>query len=319
MPCERAGSLWSTERETRQKTIKSNILTMKARYALLAAAALLSQAFAGTPTIIAPALEGQAPKLCSKKVSGSVTAGYATNYTCRGIVASHALAQGDSVEKINVDLSYDVGRKSYFSLENHMGYTVLSSGHKYMGIPGVNIENEFVEAISVKYTRKRWFASVGYQLTHGGLLGADAKFSHNKSHSTLHEGFVTLAITPISWLEAGVKTSYAFSGVNGWWFEPYVKGTWTLVGCKEAPKLQGVVTLAMSATSDFYSSTDINVNGTQAMWVEAAMPWHITKHLVLTPSVSFNWLGCGAHRRSGASDLYRNHGIVAGVNASYVF
>lgn len=109
---------------------------MKARYILLAAAGMLSQAFAGTPTIVAPALDGpvaapttkadslkQAPTLSCKRLSGSLTAGAATNYTCRGLVASHALVEGDGVEKIGTHLSYDIGRKGFFTIENDTTYT----------------------------------------------------------------------------------------------------------------------------------------------------------------------------------------------------
>ena len=294
---------------------------MKARHLLLALAAVATQAFAGTPTIIAPALDGPAPckktpKLCSKRLSGSLTAGYATNYTCRGLVASHALAEGDGAEKLQLDLSYDIGRKGFFTLENRTAYTVLSSGHHLLGVQETNIDNELTVETSLKYTRKLWFASLGHQFTHGGLLGVYAKNIEGNSAAVTNEAFLTLGMTPLSWLELGVKISYAFDGMEGFWFEPYVKGAWTLVGCKKAPKLQAAVTLAMSATAGYFPHEVGNACGAQAWWIEAALPWHITKHFVLTPAVSLNWLGCGAQN---TGNLYRNHGVVGSVSASYVF
>ena len=39
-------------------------------------------------------------------LSGEVDAGYASNYTCRGIVASHSLTEGDGIIPASVDLNY---------------------------------------------------------------------------------------------------------------------------------------------------------------------------------------------------------------------
>lgn len=294
---------------------------MKARYLLLAVAALVSQAFAGTPTIVAPALDGtlpckKTPMLSAKRLSGSLTAGYATNYSCRGLVASHALVQGDSAEHVAVDLSYDIGREGFFTIENHSAYTLISSGHKLMGVPGMNIENELVIETSLRYTRKYAFASLGHQFTHGGLLGAQVKHFKGEGASVMNEVFVTAGLTPLSWLELGVKASYSFDGMKGWWFEPYVKGSWTLVGTSEEPTLGGVLMAGFTATSGNYGEFHIQGDGVQSWWIAAALPWNVTESIVLTPIVSFNWLGDGAHN---TGNLYRNHAIVASVNATYIF
>ena len=295
---------------------------MKARHLLIAIAALATQAFAGEPTIVAPALDGtlpckKTPMLTAKRLSGSLTAGYATNYTCRGLVASHALAEGDSTEHVAVDLIYDIGRQGFFTIENHTAYTVLSSGHHLLGARETNIENELVVETSLRYTRKLWFASVGHQFTHGGLLGAQVKHVKGESSSTLNELFITAGLTPLSWLELGVKASYSFDGMEGWWFEPYIKGSWTLVGNCEQPKLEGVVMAGMTATAgSFAEGGDISSDGVQSWWVAVALPWHVTENLVLTPILSLNWLGSGAQN---TGNLYRNHGIVGSVNATYAF
>lgn len=294
---------------------------MKARYFLLAVAAMVSQAFAGTPTIVAPALDGtlpckKSPMLAAKRLSGSLTAGYATNYACRGLVASHELAEGDGAEHIAVDLSYDIGREGFFTIENHTAYTVVSSGHKFMGVPGLNFDNELVVETSLRYTLKRVFASAGHQLTHGGLLGAQAKHIKGEGASVLNEVFVSAGIIPVSWLEIGVKASYGLDSMHGWWFEPYVKGSWTLVGTGEQPTLDIVAMAGFTATTGNYGKYDIQGDGVQSWWLALALPWHIMDELVLTPIVSFNWLGEGA-RNTG--NLYRNHAVVGSLNVTYIF
>ena len=292
---------------------------MKTRYFLLAVAALVSQAFAGTPTIVAPAMDGtlkKTPMLSAKRLSGSMTAGYASNYTSRGIVASHALAEGDSAEHIAVDLSYDIGRPGYFTIENHTAYTVVSSGHHLMGARGLNFENELVIETSLRYAMKKSFVSVGHQFTHGGLLGALAKHDKGEGASVVNELFVAAGINPTSWLELGVKLSYGTQGMKGWWLEPYAKGSWTLVGTAEKPTLDIVAMAGLTATSGNFGTYDVQSDGAQSWWIAVALPWHVTDSLILTPILSLNWLGEGAQNNGG---LYRNHGIVGSVNATYIF
>ena len=76
---------------------------MKLSYTLIAAALLSTTALAGTPAVT---LE-QAPEF--KRLSGSLTGGYATNYTGRGYVVSHSVAEGDSVLFAALKTSYDFG------------------------------------------------------------------------------------------------------------------------------------------------------------------------------------------------------------------
>ena len=87
----------------------------------------------------------------------------------------------------------------------------------------------------------------------------------------------------------------------------------------------------MSATANYFDpGHHANANGAQAFWIQLSTPWFITKQLILTPSVSFNWLGAGAQKAAKTSLLrqqtgdatlvpYRNFGVVAGVKCTYTF
>ena len=92
-----------------------NIISVAAVVASFAGAAL-----AGTPVKIVAPTPVPAPVATSSPLSGDIYAGYASNYTCRGIVASHALAEGDSVIPAGVNLELQAVR-----CQLHCGFRFL--------------------------------------------------------------------------------------------------------------------------------------------------------------------------------------------------
>ena len=339
---------------------------MKVRNLLLAAL-FAAPAIADTPataTTVDPL--ANEPALSAKRLSGSLTVGYETNYTGRGYVVSHSVAQGDSVVYAAAKFNYDIGKRSkLWSLGHTIAYHVPTSGHTlYGGIkaganrvplsavrPGApagvylpegtvmkrpNIENQFTLITEAKYTRENWNIAFGHSFVHGGLLGVMAKHYRNQGASVVNEVFIAPEWTPRSmpWLSAGVKTSLSFQGIQGWWFEPYITGKFPLnPNVKPATEgsVLGVVTLAMSATADYFADPyNACGNGSQAFWIKLSTPWFVKDNFILTPSVSFNWLGKGgidANRRSHAKHLtgnptmipFKNFGVVFGISATYTF
>lgn len=337
---------------------------MKVRFALLAVAALLTPAFAADST---DSLAG-VPVISGKRLSGSFTAGYATNYNGRGYVVTHAVAEGDSAEFFALHLTYDMGAKSLWTFESTVAYTVASSGHTLYGNPtlgpnvaagkayqmtqGVepyysmakeaasqshikqaNVENEFAVMSAFKYTSKYWNVSFGHDFIHGGLLGVMAKHYRHQGASCVNEVFLTPVVTPTKWLEAGVTTRFSFQGITGWWFEPYITTKAPIIGTPEDVKLAGVLTLGMTATADYFQSRYFACqNGSQAFWIKLATPYFVNeaKSLVLTPSVSFHWLGKGAIKANAKSEFkrysenpsnvpFRNFAVVGSVSCTYLF
>ena len=323
---------------------------MKIRYALLAAA-LLAPAYAGTTE---PQVEIQeAP--AAKRLSGSFTLGYDSNYSGRGYVVSHSVAEGDSVVYTALKLNYDLGKPGQWTLGSTVAYQVPTSGHRLYGggvklgkpmpiAPGVtlpagyrvdigdkNIENQFSLINQANYasTTGLWNVSVGHHFTHGGLLGVMAKHYRDQGASVVNEVFVAPEWTPYKWLSVGVKTSYSFQGITGWWFEPYVTAKAPIIGTPEDIKLLGVLTLGMSATADYFAAPyNACGNGSQAFWIKFSTPWFVKDNFIITPSISFNWLGKGGiNANKGAESRplndtaipFRNFGVVAGVSATYMF
>lgn len=354
---------------------------MKTRYTLALAAALLGgQAMAGTS---ANASTTAPTTVSSDKrfLTGSLTAGYNTNYVGRGIVISHSVAEGDSSEFAAMKLNYDFdGQKGGWSIDSTVAYTVVTSGHTLYGNPNAradlqalgqaamsgyplavlqqlgkvpasvteeqfqaakqfaggkvkqaNIDNEFAVVTAAKYTTQYWNCSFGHDFIHGGLLGVMAKHYRDQGASCVNEVFLTPEVTPTRWLTLGCTTRFSFQGITGWWFEPYITAKAPIIGTPEDPKLVGVCTLGLSATADYFESRYFACsNGTQAFWIKLSTPYFASKHWVITPSVSFNWLGKGALKANEKSEFraysgnatnvpFRNFGVVAGISCTYIF
>lgn len=284
------------------------------------------------------------PALSCKRLSGSINAGYDTNYVGRGLVVSHSVTEGDSSEFVALKLNYDVGKKDYWSIDSAIGYKMVSSGHTLYGpkpydtlamlghpIPYKNIENEFAVVTGARFKAKYGQIAFGHNFVHGGLLGAMAKHFRGEGASAVNELYFTtiLNLPQAPWLETGLTTRYSFSGIQGWWFEPYITFKAPVIGTKENPTLVTTLTLGMSATLGYFDEEYVAcANGAQAYWIKLATPWYVTKDIILTPSLSFNWLGNGgmkANRHGSFKPLnpsyvpFQNFAVVAGVSCTYVF
>jgi len=341
---------------------------MKIRNAILAAA-LAMPALAGTE---APIIETVAPTPAAKKLSGSLTVGYDSNYTGRGYVVSHSVAEGDSVVYTALKTNYDIGKPGAWTIGNSIAYIIPTSGHTLYGNPTVgptkaaqisaalqaglltgqpvskekaeaiakntrigerNIENQFTVLTEAKYhsPSEKWNIAFGHNFTHGGLLGVMTKHYRKRGASCVNELFVTPEWTPHKAIATGIKTSYSVSGMSGWWFEPYVTAKAPIIGTPQDPTLVAMVTLGASFTYNYFrTSYSACGNGAQAYWIKLSTPWFVTDNFIITPSVSFNWLGNGGNDANRRSEVraatenptmipFKNFGVVAGVSATYTF
>ena len=291
-----------------------NIISVAAVVASFAGAAL-----AGTPVKIVAPTPVPAPVATPSPLSGDIYAGYASNYTCRGIVASHALAEGDSVIPAGVNLNYKLCDAN--SIVASASYTTLTSGHHLMGDRDTSFHNE--TNFNLGWQNKDGLlnnlsTTLGWNLIHGGLLGSFAKLDH--AHSVTQEFYLNLNYDLTKNWFAGVTTSYAFQGMTGWWFQPYLSYQTSI--CSSA---DFVLSAGVSATSSYFDNKSLFMsNGSQAWWVKAELPVRLgMKNLSFVPFVSFNWAGEGALKANRATDRgdkpYKNFGVVAGASFVYSF
>ena len=252
-------------------------------------------------------------------LSGEVDAGYASNYTCRGIVASHSLTEGDGIIPASVDLIYKLDDCNSVVVASPC--TFLISGHHMAGERDFSFHNETDFLFGWKNRDgllKNLSTTLGWNLIHGGLLGSFAKYDH--AHSVTQEFYLNLNYDLTQNWFAGVTTSYAFQGMTGWWFRPHVG--YQAAICSD---IDFVLSAGMSATSSYFDNKSLFMsNGSQAWWLKAELPVKLgAKNLSLVPFVSFNWAGEGALKANRGSDRgdkpYKNFGVVAGAGLVYSF
>mgnify|MGYP000796175855 FL=1 len=152
-----------------------NIISVAAAVASFAGAAL-----AGTPVKIVAPTPVPTPVATVSPLSGDIYAGYASNYTSRGIVASHALVGGDSVIPAGVNLNYKLSDAN--SIVGAASYTSLTSGHELLGMKDIAFHNETNFNLGWKNQDgllKNLSTTLGWNLIHGGLLGNFAKYDYS--------------------------------------------------------------------------------------------------------------------------------------------
>ena len=194
-----------------------------------------------------------------------------------------------------------------------------------------NIENEFILRNGLKYTRSMWNVSFGHDLVQGGIAGVVAKHFDHENHSRMQQAWVNAEITPVAWFSADVNVARTFDTVAGWWVEAHARLKAPIIGSPEDIKVAGILELGGSFTDGFYKyHHNACDNGVQAYWVKLSTPWFVNeaKNFILTPSVSFNWLGNGgrqANKQSHAKAFgenfvpFRDFAIVGDITATYKF
>ena len=328
---------------------------MKLRTALILSALGCTSALAATPSAAPAAPQpnvtaetAQAIAPVSKRLSGSLTVGYSSNYVGRGYVPTNTIVEGEGCINSVLQTKYNLDEEGTWSWNAAVVYNVIPSGHTLYGNPcydprvsyvtgktghikQMNVENEFVVSTSVTYKKELWNVTLGYDMVHGGMLGVMAKHYHKQGASNVNEVFIRPEWTPAPWVSVNCTTRYSIQGIYGWWFEPQVTFKAPLIGTPENVKLAAKLDLGASFTADYFSAEDKACsNGGQTWWFRFSTPWFIQDNLILTPSISCHWAGKGAMKSNNRSEIraatlnelnvpFKNFAVVAGVHLTYTF
>ena len=306
---------------------------------MMAAALMSASAFAGEATTDSFITE---PSQDFKRLSGAVHVGAGTAYSLHGYVPTTEVVQGEGYGMGAIQLAYDFGKESFWSYVGGISYKAPFSGHTLYGgtvrtplgvadIPDMNIENEFIVRNGLKYTRELWNTSFGYDFIHGGIAGVMAKHFDHESQSRMQQVWINGEITPVAWFSADVNVARTFDTMHGWWVEAHARFKAPIIGSPEDITVAGILEFGLSATQGFYDEFHYACdNGLQAYWVKLSTPWFVNeaKNFILTPSVSFNWLGRGgrqANKQSHAKAYgerfvpFRDFTIIGELTATYKF
>ena len=334
--------------------MKKSLITMMA--------ALMGVAYAGETTVV----EATAPQ-DFKRLGGAVHVGGGTAYTLHGYVPTRAAVQGEGYGMGAIQVGYDFGKEGGWSYVGAISYKAPISGHTLYGNPGYtrdefaaaigqpvtpppgysadfdaayakngrmgakNIENEFILRNGVKYTENLWNVSAGYDFIHGGIAGVVAKHFDGERQSRMQQFWLTGEVTPVAWFSADMNIARTFDTVDGWWFEWHARFKAPIVGSPSDIKVAGILEFGLSAAAQFYSpSHNASDNGLEAYWVKFSTPWFVNeeKNFILTPSVSFNWLGRGGRQANTQSKAkfygdqyspFRKFAVVGDLIATYKF
>lgn len=224
----------------------------------------------------------------------------------------------------NAWLAGDTTSPTYNAVEAEYNERNQAMGYK-------NIENEFILRNGLKYTRQMWNTSFGYDFIQGGIAGVVAKHFDHEKHSRMQQVWVNGEITPVAWFSADVNVARTFDTMHGWWVEAHARFKAPIIGSPEDITVAGILEFGGSFTDSFYKYRhNACDNGVQAYWVKLSTPWFVNeaKNFILTPSVSFNWLGNGgrqANKQSHAKAFgeryqpFRDFAIVGDITATYKF
>lgn len=282
---------------------------MFTRNTLLASLFLATSALAGTETI-APAPAVIAPE-ADPFFTGAFTAGYATNYTGRGYVTSRIGMEGEGIDILALMLNHKINEN--WDFQTRMSYRISNSGHTLFGNPDyapayaaygltgsiydANLENELSIAAEARYTKDKFSVGMGADYVHGGLLGLLAKHYAHKSASSVTELFVSPEYSPFPWMTFACPVHYSIQGVTGWWIEPSVTFKAPLIGTAEDVRMAAMLSFNATFTVNYFKeSLGACYNGAQTFYIELKTPYFVgeQKNWIITPAVSFNWLGPAA-------------------------
>ncbi len=319
---------------------------MQIKNILLASLLLAANAFAGTESVApAPSLEAPAE---TPFFTGAFTAGYITNYVGRGYVTSRIGMEGEGLDFFGLMLKHQINEE--WSFISRTGYTISNSGHTLYGNPTVspsltggvdtgihikdaNMENELAVAGEFRYEKEKFSVGMGFDYVHGGLLGILAKHYANKSASSVSEFFVSPEYSPYKWLTFACPVHYSVQGVSGWWIEPSVTFKAPIIGTPEDMRMAALLSFNAAFTVNYFKeSLHACVNGAQTFYIKLSTPYFAgeKKNWVITPTVSFNWLGPAAQVANETSSYayytqddayvpFQNFQVVGSISCTYLF
>lgn len=286
---------------------KTNIIS-----AALAVAAFAGMASAGTPVVIQQKPIAPKPP-CEKRLFGTLSAGYSTNYDYRGLVSE--TSTGTNYTPIALDLEYKLNDS--WRLYSDLEYKAIWDKDYDAN------NNEFSVELGAK--TQRWLPgltiSPNYKLTHGGIMGDVIKYGRDKAHSVFQSFGVgleyDLGAVGADGFFVGASADYVFQGGSGWWFQG-VAG----YEAKFTERFSAIISAEFNATAGFYGAwAEPMSDGDMSYGLKLQLPYKLNKSLTLTPFIGTWWLGSSANNVNikGYEKNLKNFALVAGANLSWTF
>lgn len=287
-----------------------------------------------SPQPVSKLLVPVTPKAGTNPFQGSVSVGYATKYTSRGLAFKDS--GSDNVIPVELLGKYQIndkcaaiaGIKYVWMTANRFDHGRANTGVTDEGSAFIGGEHKWNDKLTT---------SLYYSFVNGGIPGSLNDYGARKdssgfifNSSKLEEHSVVANIhydfdkAENGWF-VNSNVRYTFRWMSGWWFANTLGYQYEMT-----PQMSLVVSGTWNATAGYFAGSSLNANGTQGISLDVALPLKTTQNVTVRPFVSALWLGNGgmAANHRGATErkpyhkvtqVYRNFTPVFGVNAMYSF
>lgn len=238
-----------------------------------------------------------------RPVSGSLKAGYSTNYEFRGLIPAGC----NPTAPVRLDWRSD--------LNEHDSLILALKEELFLGHPAVDLDHETMADLGLqRKLGKATYAAFSCRATDGGLAGFASKRLSGNGGTTCETALVLrhdLGFLPGFYVQG--SAAYSFYGITGWWFDMCTGSDSRLTENLYMGFKFGAV-----LSSSYWPSGS---NGWQALYVRVAVDYRLSGNVSVEPFVGLHWLGKGAHgvNRAYGQTLVKGNCWVTGVSLVYSF
>ncbi len=270
-----------------------------------------------------------------KPFQATLSAGYATKYTSRGLAFQNS--GSDNVVPVEFQGKYNVNEKC--AVIAGVKYIWMTANGLDHGRANTGVSDEGSAYLGGEH---RWndhlTTSLCYAFVNGGIPGSmnvhtvgnanNSSFIFNsgkpEEHSFVANFRYDFDKSHKGWF-VNSNIRYAFRWMSGWWIANTVGYTYEM-----SSKASLVVSGTWNVTANYFDCSSLNANGTQGISLDLAIPCKVSPNVTVTPFASALWLGDGgiAANHRGATDrmsyreqtkVFRNFTPVFGVGMTYAF
>ncbi|MCD8062479.1 MAG: hypothetical protein LUE13_09115 [Akkermansiaceae bacterium] len=238
-----------------------------------------------------------------RPVSGSLKAGYSTNYEFRGLIPAGC----NQTAPVSLDWRSD--------LNEHYSFILGLKEELFLGRPAIDFDDETV--VDLGFQRKLGkaaYAAFSLRANDGGLAGLASERLFGNSGTTYEAALVLrrdLDFLPGFYVQG--SSAYSFYGITGWWFDMC-----TGSNSRITENLYMGFKFGAVLSSSYWPSGG---NGWQSLYFRATASYRLFGNVFVEPFVGLHWLGRGGHglNRTYGGTLVKGNRWVTGVSLVYSF
>ena len=238
-----------------------------------------------------------------RPVSGSIKAGYSTNYEFRGLIPAGC----NPTAPLRLDWRSD--------LNDRYSLILALKEEIFLGHPAVDIENETMVDLGLQRKfGKATYAALSFRANDGGLAGFASERLFGNGGTTYEAALIMrhdVGFLPGFYAQG--SAAYSFYGITGWWFDLCTGSDFRMTENLYMGFKFGAV-----LSSSYWPSSS---NGWQSLYFRVTANYRLFGNVFIEPFVGLHWLGKGSHgvNRVYGRTLVKGNSWVTGVSVVYAF